>query len=37
MPELILKDEVYAIAGAAMEVYYRLVSDFSSRYIKRPC
>ncbi|MEO8041417.1 MAG: GxxExxY protein [Acidobacteriota bacterium] len=28
MPELILKDEVYAIAGAAMEVYYRLGVGF---------
>jgi GxxExxY protein len=28
MPELILKDEVYAIAGAAMEVYYTLGVGF---------
>ena len=28
MAELILKDEVYAIAGAAMEVYYQLGSGF---------
>ena len=28
MPELILKDEVYAIAGAAMEVYYVLGVGF---------
>ncbi len=28
MPELILKDEVYAVAGAAMEVYYKLGSGF---------
>jgi GxxExxY protein len=28
MPELILKDEVYAIAGAAMEVYYQLGPGF---------
>lgn len=28
MPELILKDEVYAVAGAAMEVYYNLGSGF---------
>ena len=28
MPELILRDEVYAIAGAAMEVYYRLGVGF---------
>ena len=28
MPELILKEEVYAIAGAAMEVYYRLGIGF---------
>jgi GxxExxY protein len=29
MSELILKEEVYAIAGAAMEVYYVLGSGFS--------
>lgn len=29
MPEIILKDEVYAIAGAAMEVYYVLGPGFS--------
>lgn len=28
MAELILKDEVYAIAGAAMEVYYQLGTGF---------
>ena len=28
MTELILKDEVYAIAGAAMEVYNELGSGF---------
>jgi GxxExxY protein len=28
MPELIFKDEVYAIAGAAMEVYYKLGVGF---------
>jgi GxxExxY protein len=28
MPELILKEEVYAIAGAAMEVYYTLGVGF---------
>lgn len=28
MPELILKDEVYAIAGAAMEVYYQFGTGF---------
>ena len=28
MPELKLKDEVYAIAGAAMEVYYSLGAGF---------
>lgn len=28
MPELILKDEVYAIAGAAMEVYYTMGVGF---------
>ena len=28
MPELILKEEVYAIAGAAMEVYYKLGVGF---------
>lgn len=28
MAELILKDEVYAIAGAAMEVYYTLGTGF---------
>jgi len=28
MPELLLKDEVYAIAGAAMEVYYQLGTGF---------
>jgi GxxExxY protein len=28
MPELLLKDEVYAIAGAAMEVYYQLGVGF---------
>lgn len=28
MAELVLKDEVYAIAGAAMEVYYQLGSGF---------
>jgi len=28
MPELILKDEVYAVAGAAMEVYYTLGVGF---------
>ena len=28
MAELILKDEVYAIAGAAMEVYYKLGIGF---------
>lgn len=28
MPELILKEEVYAIAGAAMEVYYQLRAGF---------
>lgn len=29
MPELILKEEVYAIAGAAMEVYYQLGVGFA--------
>lgn len=29
MPELILKDEVYAIVGAAMEVYYKLGVGFT--------
>ena len=29
MPELILKDEVYAIVGAAMEVYYTLGAGFA--------
>ena len=29
MPELILKDEVYAIVGAAMEVYYTLGVGFT--------
>lgn len=29
MPELILKDEVYAIVGAAMEVYYTLGVGFA--------
>ena len=29
MPELILKEEVYAIAGAAMEVYYTLGIGFA--------
>ena len=28
MPELILKDEVFAVAGAAMDVYYTLGSGF---------
>ena len=28
MSELILKDEVYEIAGAAMEVYYQLGTGF---------
>ncbi len=28
MPELLLKDEVYAIAGAAMEVYWELGTGF---------
>lgn len=28
MPELLLKDEVYAIAGAAMEVYWQLGTGF---------
>ena len=28
MPDLIFKDEVYAIAGAAMEVYYKLGVGF---------
>ncbi len=28
MSELVLKDEVYAVAGAAMEVYYTLGSGF---------
>lgn len=28
MPEIILKDEVYAVAGAAMEVYYTLGTGF---------
>jgi GxxExxY protein len=28
MPEIILKDEVYAIAGAAMEVYYTIGTGF---------
>jgi GxxExxY protein len=28
MPELILKDEVYEIAGAAMEVYYSMGAGF---------
>jgi GxxExxY protein len=28
MNELILKDEVYAIAGAAMDVYYTLGEGF---------
>jgi hypothetical protein len=28
MSELLLKDEVYAIAGASMEVYYQLGSGF---------
>jgi GxxExxY protein len=28
MPEIILKDEVYAVAGAAMEVYYTLGPGF---------
>ena len=28
MSELLLKDEVYAVAGAAMEVYYQLGSGF---------
>ena len=28
MPELLLKDEVYGIAGAAMEVYYQLGMGF---------
>ena len=28
MPELILKDEVYEIIGAAMDVYYRLGRGF---------
>ena len=28
MPELILKDEVYAIAGAAMDVYYTMGTGF---------
>ncbi len=28
MPELLFKEEVYAIAGAAMEVYYQLGTGF---------
>jgi GxxExxY protein len=28
MPELILKDEVFAVAGAAMDVYYTLGTGF---------
>ncbi|MCA1555398.1 MAG: GxxExxY protein [Acidobacteria bacterium] len=28
MPELLLKDEVYNVAGAAMEVYYQLGTGF---------
>lgn len=28
MPEIILKDEVYAVAGAAMEVYYTIGTGF---------
>lgn len=28
MPELLLKDEVYAIAGAALEVYWQLGTGF---------
>lgn len=28
MPELLLQDEVYAVAGAAMEVYWQLGTGF---------
>ena len=35
MTELVLKEEVYEVIGAAMEVYYRLGRGFLSRYIRK--
>jgi hypothetical protein len=35
MPELILKEEVYQIVGAALEVYWHLGAVFWNQFIKK--